>query len=623
VIRRDAEPTGEDDRRPRGATGPGSGGRDAPVRGFAAVRRRVVPSGGTVAVPGRVGLPRGRADLHLEELLRNVAAAAVAVPILAAIVVASAVRRSAVSRGALIVGLVTLVGVGAIALAPREVAARPVTRIAPVVQARLSGPLRTDAGLSSSVTIDFSSPMDAASVAAALRVEPATPVALRWEQGGRRLVVVPSGPWAPSTFITVTVGPGAHDAAGAAIASPVRTSFVTRPATTVSLAATKKIGSRLSRSTAFVLTFDRPVDAAVVAAAIRITPAVKTKVSTKQVGGRTVVTITPASALKTATAYTVRLVGDLRDTDGGVIAALPRLVARTVGAPTVVRFRPLAKASAVPRDAILSVRFTEKMNRTLTAKAFTATAAGKAVRGTVTWAEGDTVLVFTPRSALPYGTRVVLKVSTKAKSSAGVAIVKAAVASFVTVEKPAAPKPPPAAPTTNATAHPTTATTSQPAAPSAGSAVGGGSWASVERYYLGLLNCTRTGGWVAANGACTSPGGRDVAALVLDAGISDTVARPYARYLAERGACDHFLDGNPGSRLRRAGYTNYRWAENLGCPSGDPKRGAVSTQLFFQSEKPYNGGHYVNLMNATYTRVGIGVWVHQGNVRIVSDFYAP
>ena len=560
--------------------------------------------------------------------MRNFAAAAVAVPILAAIVVASAVRRSAVSRAALVVGLVTLVGVGAVALAPREVAARPAAPITPVVQARLSGPLRMDAALSSSVTIDFSSPMDAASVAAALHVEPAADFVLRWEQGGRRLVVVPSGPWAPSTFVTVTVGASAHDASGATIAAPVRTSFVTRPPTSASLVATKKVGSRLSKATAFVLTFDRPVDAAAVRAAIRITPAVKTRVSARVVNGRTVVTIIPTSALKTGTAYTVRLVGDLRDTDGAAIAALPRLVARTVGAPAVVRFRPTAKATAIPRDAILSVRFTDRMNRAVTAKAFTATAAGKPVRGTVTWAEGDTVLVFTPRSALPFGTRIVLKVSPKAKSFAGVPIVKAKVASFVTVKKPAVPKPAAAtaaapAANGNASTQPATNTTSQPATQSPGAAVGGGSWASVERYYLGLLNCTRTGGWVAANGACTSPGGRDVAALVLDAGISSTVARPYAKYLAERGACDHFLDGNPGSRLRRAGYTNYRWAENLGCPSGDPKRGAVSSQLFFQSEKPYNGGHYVNLMNAAYTRVGIGVWVHQGNVRIVSDFYTP
>ena len=563
--------------------------------------------------------------------MRNVAAAAVAVPILAAFVVVSAVRRSAVSRAALVVGLVVLVGVGAIALAPREVAARPPTPVTPVVQARLSGPVRTDADLSSSVTIDFSSPMDAVSVAAALKVEPATNVTLQWEQGGRRLVVIPSEPWAPSTFVTVTVGSAAHDATGAAIATPVRTSFVTRPPTTASLVATRTVGSRIGMTTAFVLTFDRPVDAAAVRSALRITPAVKTKVSTRVDGTRTIVTITPTSALKTATAYTVRLVGDLRDSDGAAIVALPRLVARTVGAPAVVRFRPTAKTTSVPRDAILSVRFTDRMNRKVTAKAFAATAGGKPVRGTVTWAEGDTVLVFTPRSALPYGTRIVLKVTSKAKSAAGVALAKASTVSFVTVKKPAKPKPAAAAAAAAATSAPTPkaataaapARASHPSSTSAGAAVGGGSWASVERYYLGLLNCTRTGGWVAANGACTSPGGRDVAPLEFDAGIADTVARPYARYLAERGACDHFLDGNPGSRLRRAGYASFRWAENLGCPSGDPSRGAIATQLFFQSEKPYNGGHYVNLMNTAYTRVGIGVWVHQGNVRIVSDFYAP
>ena len=108
--------------------------------------------------------------------MRNVAAAAVAVPILAVFVAVSAVRRSAVSRVALVIGLVSLVAVGAIALAPREAAARPPATIAPVVQARLSGPLQTDADLASSVTIDFSSPMDATSVAAALSVEPATGV---------------------------------------------------------------------------------------------------------------------------------------------------------------------------------------------------------------------------------------------------------------------------------------------------------------------------------------------------------------------------------------------------------------------------------------------------------------
>jgi hypothetical protein len=47
----------------------------------------------------------------------------------------------------------------------------------------------------------------------------------------------------------------------------------------------------------------------------------------------------------------------------------------------------------------------------------------------------------------------------------------------------------------------------------------------------------------------------------------------------------------------------------------------LGSHLFFQSERPYSGGHYVNLMNATYDRVGIGVWVANGQVRLVVDFY--
>jgi uncharacterized protein YkwD len=556
--------------------------------------------------------------------LRNLAAAVLSVPIVAAMVVSSAVRRSAASRVVLIVGMVALVAASAVALAPREVAARPATAPAtPVVAARLSGPLRTDAALASSVTIDFSSPMDTASVEAALRVQPAADVTLTWEQGGRRLVVTPAAPWDPATYVTVTVDAGAHDAAGATLAAPVRSSFVTRAATAGTLAVTKRDGNRIRTDAAFMVKFDRPVDVAAVRAALKVTPATKVKVTAVTRDGGTVVTVTPATRLKPNTTYTITLVKPIVDVDGGQVVAMGRLVVRTAAAPAVVRFRPLAKMTDVPRDAVLSVRFTEKMERTSTAAAFRATAKGKPVAGKIRWAEGDTVLVFTPKAALPFGTKVVLSVSTKARSVTGAPLAKTAASTFTTLSKPVAAK---AKPKTTATTAPSTApvpASAQAPASTSGGVVGGGAWASVERYSLTLVNCTRTGGWVAANGSCTSPGGRDVAPLVYDAAIAAKVARPYAKYLAERGACDHFLDGNPGTRLRRAGFTSYKWAENLGCPSGDPKRGAISSQLFFQSEKPYNGGHYVNLMNASYTRVGIGVWVHEGNVRIVSDFYAP
>jgi uncharacterized protein YkwD len=87
--------------------------------------------------------------------------------------------------------------------------------------------------------------------------------------------------------------------------------------------------------------------------------------------------------------------------------------------------------------------------------------------------------------------------------------------------------------------------------------------------------------------------------------------------------CTHFSGGNPGARLRAAGYTSYVWAENLGCRSGDPFAAVLGSHLFFQSERSYNGGHYVNLMSAQYDRVGLAVWVSGGRVRLVVDFYHP
>jgi len=217
------------------------------------------------------------------------------------------------------------------------------------------------------------------------------------------------------------------------------------------------------------------------------------------------------------------------------------------------------------------------------------------------------VLVFRPSRPLPYGKKVTMTVAPGARSAAGLPIGKRIEAKIAIMQRP----------------EPSPSGGSSPIPPPPGGGAGGGSWRAVEEYYLGLMNCTRTGGWVTSSGRCDSPGGRDVAPLWIDSGISSEVARPYARLLATRGACDHFIGGSPGDRLRRAGYTSYIWAENLGCRSGNPYAAVLGSHRYFQSERPYLGGHYVNLMNPDYDRVGIGVWVSNGNVRLVVDFYHP
>jgi uncharacterized protein YkwD len=153
-------------------------------------------------------------------------------------------------------------------------------------------------------------------------------------------------------------------------------------------------------------------------------------------------------------------------------------------------------------------------------------------------------------------------------------------------------------------------------------------WYSVERYYLGLLNCTRTGGWVLSDGTCRGYGsGRYsayVAPIAYSYGLSDKVARPYAKLLAVKNLCTHFYGGgDPGLRLRRAGYTRWTWAENIGCRDGysSAKAAVLASHLRFQSEKSTNGGHWKNIKAAKYRSVGIGIWRYGTRTRLVTDFY--
>ena len=170
------------------------------------------------------------------------------------------------------------------------------------------------------------------------------------------------------------------------------------------------------------------------------------------------------------------------------------------------------------------------------------------------------------------------------------------------------------APTTSAPVALTTTTIDKP-------------WFSVEQYYFGLVNCTRTGGWVLSDGTCRGYGSGRYSAYVAPIsylyGISDKVSRPYAKLLALKALCTHSADGDPGTRLRRSGYTHWTWGENIGCRDGysTAKAAVLASHLVFQSEKSSNGGHWKNLKNAKYHWIGIGIWRSGSRTRLVTDFY--
>jgi uncharacterized protein YkwD len=541
--------------------------------------------------------------------LRKYLVALLAVPVLVSVYAAAALGRSRMISAGVAISLGAVLAVGAISLArPTVTTASPVRDIVPLTQAAFRTAVGTKVQLDAPATISFTTPMERASVEAALTVQPRTDITFRWSAEDTVLSIVPATRWEAGTFYTITVRPGALASTGRPMTTPVRAAFLTRPAATTTLAATSSSGSRVSIDSAFTITFDQRVDPTSVAAAIRLEPATPGSLASKPGrAGATVYTFTPSKPLKADTRYRL-LVAGARDASGAEIAARS-LAIRTSVAPSVVRFRPRPLTQDVPRDASISVRFTRPMDHRSTKASFTVTAGGKAVKGTVTFVENSTVLVFDPAAALPWDSRVVATVASSARSTDGVSLGANARVAFRTVAKVVpAPK-----------------RSTAPISRSGGGSVGSGTWGAVERYYLRLMNCTRTGGWVTSGGDCSSPGGRNVAPLILDAGISSKVARPYAKKLAVNNMCTHFSGGNPGDRLRRAGYSSYRWAENLGCRSGNPYSAVLGSHRYFQSERAWSpdGGHYVNMMNSAYDRAGIGIWVSGGRVRLVVDFYHP
>jgi hypothetical protein len=162
--------------------------------------------------------------------LRRFAVALLAAPVLAAVYLKLLLRRSVAARVGLLLGVGALLGVAGFgALAPDDTTALPPGDVAATLpRAEFRTTLRTGQGLNEPVVLEFSAPMDEASVAAALTVDPPTAVGLAWGPEGDRLTVAPTAGWTPGTYVVVTVAGTARDRAGTPLGSPARAAFLSR-----------------------------------------------------------------------------------------------------------------------------------------------------------------------------------------------------------------------------------------------------------------------------------------------------------------------------------------------------------------------------------------------------------
>lgn len=150
-----------------------------------------------------------------------------------------------------------------------------------------------------------------------------------------------------------------------------------------------------------------------------------------------------------------------------------------------------------------------------------------------------------------------------------------------------------------------------------------------ETYALRLLDCTRTGGFVKADGTCVGRGSGTYSAqrqpLRRHRAISTRVAWPWARAMVVHDVCAHAIPGRPvlAQRMRRNGFRAWAYGENVGCGwgSGDAASVVLATHRAMQAEKRVGGGHWRNIKNPAYRSVGIGVATGNGRVMVVWDFY--
>ncbi|HEX7492249.1 MAG TPA: Ig-like domain-containing protein [Candidatus Limnocylindrales bacterium] len=457
--------------------------------------------------------------------------------------------------------------------------------------------------------VQFTKPMNANSVQRALSITPNINVKYLWDATGQVLSIQPDPHWEPYAHYKLDITSSATDQEGLGIAAEIHTSFDAGSPTGGTITATQMSDGLASPGTAFQVNFTRPVKLATVMTRVGISPHVDFFVAGDDPTdiASQIFTLTPKTSLDANKVYRISMnmgTGNevAVDSSGAEITPVPDLTVTTMTAPTIVRYRPQDGVSYDTNQPV-SVRFTMPMDTKSTAAAFSVTVNGRAVAGTMTWAEGNTVLVLTPRYSFKVGSVVVAKVGSGARSVGGLHLGGSSSSTF----KVSTPK------------------SSGITYVTGGGSAASAQWYSSEVYYLNLMNCTRSGNWVTSGGACSTETHHTLPApgnlIKLNADISNRVSRPYAKYMADNKLLDHYLRGTtPHSRLCAAGYCGPAWGENIASPSSSGKGGMIAIEIFYQNEYWCRCEHYYNIMDRYFTMAGIGVWVSK-SVRVSIDFY--
>ncbi|CQR73664.1 Cysteine-rich secretory protein family protein [Sporomusa ovata DSM 2662] len=154
----------------------------------------------------------------------------------------------------------------------------------------------------------------------------------------------------------------------------------------------------------------------------------------------------------------------------------------------------------------------------------------------------------------------------------------------------------------NGTGSPTTATGSSSTTSTTSTGTSSGNVITTEQQAVSLLNADRR-----ANG---------LPDLQVDSRLT-TLARNYAQDMLNRNYFSHYSpEGqSPFDRMKQAGITYSAAGENIAI-----NRTVQQAEAAFMN----SSGHRANILNSTYTKVGIGIaFDKSGNIYIVQNFIKP
>jgi hypothetical protein len=272
-----------------------------------------------------------------------------------------------------------------------------------------------------------------------------TPVAGTTACAGAVATFTPSNSLAVNTLYTASINTGAKSLTGTALAAnyvwTFRTIPVPAPPTVIStVPANGATGVPINQ--ALSATFS----AAMTPASVNSTTftltgpgAVTVTGVVTYVAAGSVATLTPTSSLTPSTAYTATITTGAMDL-GGTALASNYSWSFTTGAassgtpPTVVSTIPLAGATEVPLNQIVSATFSTAMDpATISSATFTLTGPGTtAVSGLVAYASVGNTVTFTPQANLAPSTLYTATITTGAKNLAGIALANNDVWTFTT-----------------------------------------------------------------------------------------------------------------------------------------------------------------------------------------------